>query len=261
MILVDSHCHLNMDILQQNLKQLVDDAAKNNVKVMQTVCTKIDDVPFLESIVSSYPNIFMSVGVHPNEVDISDVPSTAQLLSLAEKPKVIGLGETGLDYYHNNFQKNKQIESFLNHIECSRLTSLPLIIHCRDSEEDLIEILTSEMKKSPFTGVIHCFTGSDKLASCATDLGLYISLAGIITFKNANQLRETVKRISLDRILIETDSPYLAPVPMRGKVNQPAFVLHVAQFMADLFDLSLEDVANHTTSNFFKLFSKCDILK
>ncbi len=254
--IIDTHCHLDFPEIQQDFAGILERAKENGVFLMQTICTKMSEMPKLLEIAEKNPQIFASVGVHPNEVDSEKMVTTDELVSFTKHPKVIGLGETGLDHYYETAKKELQIESFRRHLEAARITQLPVIIHTRDAEEDTIRIVEEEMQKGEFKGLIHCFTSSYDLARKMLDLGLYISISGIITFKNAEDLRESVKKIPLNRILIETDSPYLAPVPKRGKNNEPAFVKHVGEFLAELRGINFEEFAEISTNNFFDLFSK-----
>lgn len=254
-ILVDSHCHLDMLAEKEDLEDIINRAKKFGVKYIQTICTTLDNFPKILKIAESFENVFASVGVHPNEVN--GIVTYKELIHLSNHPKVIGLGETGLDYYYQTSDKLDQIGCFKQHIlaaQCNK--TLPIIVHTRDAEEDTIDILTSEMRNSSFRGLIHCFTASKHFASKMLDIGMYISIAGIVTFKNADLLKEVVRFVPLDRLLIETNSPYLAPVPMRGKQNEPAFVKYVASCIADLKGAKLEEVTTVTTKNFFDLFSK-----
>ncbi|WPY00175.1 TatD family deoxyribonuclease [Candidatus Trichorickettsia mobilis] len=255
-MLVDSHCHLDLLVNKTNdsLSDIITRANKNGVNYMQTICTKLDDFPNILKIAEEFEAVYASVGVHPT--DAIDTLSYLDLIKLSEHVKVIGLGETGLDYYHDSTRKKQQKHSFLQHIIASQSNALPVIVHTREAEEDTIDIITTEMRNSPFPGLIHCFTASKHLAQKMLDLGMYISISGIITFKNADHLREIVKFLPLDRLLIETDSPYLAPVPMRSSVNEPSFVEFVATAIADLKNISKMELAQQTTDNFFKLFNK-----
>jgi TatD DNase family protein len=236
-----------------NIIARADDA---NVKYLQTICTRLDHFENILSIAKKYENVFASVGVHPSEVE--EVTPAKTLIDLAKDKKVIGLGETGLDYFYNKDAKhqNMQRESFGQHIIASQENNLPVIIHSRDAEDDMLNILKDGKNHKEFPGLIHCFTSSKEVAVKMLDLGMYISISGIVTFKNAVALQEAAKFIPLDRMLIETDSPYLAPVPKRGKTNEPSYTKYVAEFIADLKGISAEDVAGQTTDNFFKLFSK-----
>lgn len=255
MILVDSHCHLNKLAQTENLSDIIKRATDNGVQYLQTICTTFAEMQDILQIVEKYDNVFASCGVHPNDIQES-LPHHQTIIDYCLHPKIIGIGETGLDYYYQTVEKKKQIQSFQQHILASQQNGLPVIVHTREAEEDTIEIVSSEMKNAPFTGLIHCFTSSKDLAKKMLDLGIYISIAGIVTFKNAESLQEIVRYIPLDRLLIETDSPYLAPVPKRGKQNEPSFVVHVAEKIAELKNVSLESVATTTSSNFFSLFNK-----
>jgi TatD DNase family protein len=253
-MLIDSHCHLDMLEEKESLDEVVKRALLNNVKFMQTICTRLDKLPEIIKIAEKYDNVFASVGLHPNEVE--EITLSKDLIELASHPKIIGFGETGLDYYYSISKKDIQIASLIEHIVAAQQAKLPIIIHTRDADEDTIDILTKEMANSHYTGLIHCFTSSKHLAQKMLDIGIYISVSGIITFKNADSLREIIKFIPLDRLLIETDSPYLAPVPFRGKQNEPAFVKYVADEIAVIKGISGEEVAKVTSENFFHLFSK-----
>lgn len=254
-MLIDSHCHLNFPELKANLPEVVKRAHVQGVNLMQTICTKISDLPEILAIADSYPNIYASVGVHPNEVQ-DDVITAHELISHAQHKKIIGIGETGLDFYYEKSDRNKQIESFIAHIEAARVTSLPLIVHTRNADFETIDILTKEMKKAPFKGLIHCFSTSREVAIKSIELGLYISISGIVTFKKSIELQDIVRDLPLSSLLIETDAPFLAPMPMRGKPNEPSYVRHTALFLAELQNISYEEVAKATTANFLQLFSK-----
>jgi TatD DNase family protein len=253
-MLIDSHCHLDMLEEKESLDEVINRAYLSNVKFMQTICTRLDRFPAIIKIAEKYDNVFASVGIHPNEV--AEITPSKALIELAKHPKVIGFGETGLDYYYNKSKKDVQIASLIEHIIAAQQAKLPIIIHTRDADQDTIEILSKEMSNYPYTGLIHCFTSSKYLATKMLDIGIYISVSGIITFKNADSLREIVKFVPLDKLLIETDSPYLSPVPLRGKQNEPAFVKYVASEIACIKEISEEEVANITSENFFQLFSK-----
>lgn len=255
-MLVDSHCHLNFPALKDNLTQVIQSALSNEVKVMQTICTQISDIPDILKIIETYKNIWGSIGIHPHHTD-TDSLLLSEIKEYVRHKKIIGIGETGLDYYYNNSDFANQKKSFVTHIQGSSETKLPIIIHTRNAEDDTADILSYEMKNNPFTGLLHCFTSSKKLAQHALDLGLYISISGICTFKNSQDLRDIIKYIPLDRLLIETDAPYLAPVPMRGKTNEPSFVKYVAQQVAAIHNIAYEQVCVSTTKNFFDLFKKC----
>lgn len=255
-MLVDSHCHLNYGNLSDDLNGVLSRAKDAGVGTMLAINARLKEYEDVRAIAEAHGHIWASTGVHPHEAEAEPDVELAALLERAAHPKTIGIGETGLDYYYEYAPREAQKRNFRTHIEASRETGLPLIVHTRDAEEDTVAILTEEMGKGAFPGVIHCFTASREFAEFALSIGFYISISGIVTFKSARDLQETAKNIPLDRLLIETDAPYLAPVPMRGKVCEPAFVRHTAQFLADLKGISLEELADKTSDNFFSLFSK-----
>ncbi len=253
-MLVDSHCHLNFPDFKDDLADVVERARQNGIGVMLTINTKLSESRQVQEIAEQYPNIYCTVGVHPHEAETyASADLEAQLKALACHPKVIGIGETGLDYYYNHSPRDPQIFSFERHIEAAIALDLPLIIHTREADEDTLMCL----RKYPNArGVFHCFSGSEALAHAALDLGYSISFSGIITFKKADDLRKIVKDVPLDRMLVETDAPYLAPVPHRGKRNEPAFTRHTAATVAEIKGIPFEEVAEVTTKNFFNLFTK-----
>lgn len=255
--IVDTHCHL--DLIEEkgiNLEEILQNCQKNNVKILQTISTKFSNYEKLSKYTKKHDNIFMSVGLHPCNVSLDEYKNHEEIIELCRSDsKIIGIGETGLDYYHDIGQINLQKKSFLQHILASHLNKLPVIIHSRNADKDMAEILQSEIKNNHFPALLHCFSSSKELAMKALDLGVYISIAGIVTFKNAQDLQDIVKMIPLEYLLLETDSPYLAPSPFRGSINQPAYTLHVAQFIATLKNINLEKVINQTTCNFFKIFN------
>jgi len=256
-MLVDSHCHLEYDVFKEDFAEILLRAKENGVGCLQTISTKITEFSRLKAIIEAYPQIYASIGIHPHEVENHPETTVQDLLEYTKHPKVIGIGETGLDLYYEHSPIAKQQEYFLRHIEAGNISGLPLIIHTRDADDLTIEILKEARKKSSFTGLIHCFSSENLLfAKECLDLGLYISISGIVTFKKAVSLKEIVKYVPLDRLLVETDSPYLAPEPYRGKRNEPSFVKRVAETIADIKDISYQEVEKVTTDNFFKLFSK-----
>ncbi len=256
MYIIDSHCHLNLGHLATDIPGVLARADQANVKLVLTVCTKVSDAAALKDITEKHDNVYCSIGVHPHEVEQEGVIPVDRLIELTMHPKVIGIGETGLDYYYEHSNRVVQRESLINHIAAARVTGLPIIIHNRSSDQDMIEILRTEMAKGVFTGVLHCFSSSAELAAVALELGMYISISGIVTFKSAQDLRAIVKTLPLERLLVETDSPYLAPEPQRGTKNEPAFIKHTVEYLAVLLDKNPEEIANITTENFFKLFQK-----
>jgi TatD DNase family protein len=255
-MLVDSHCHLNFPELQNQITTILDNANNADVKHLLTVCTKLNEFPDILKLSQDHPNISCSVGIHPNDAKTFSQNDISYINDAVKSNKVVAIGETGLDYYYENSDRQKQQESFKAHINIAQKSKLPIIIHTRDAEVDTQKILTEQMQQQEFTGVMHCFTSSYDLAKASLDLGMYISISGIVTFKNAEDLRQTVKKIPLDRLLIETDSPYLAPVPKRGKTNEPAYVKYVAEFLANYLGKDYEEFSNITTNNFYKLFNK-----
>lgn len=254
--LIDTHCHLNLGHLKGDEDEIVKRATENGVKYLHTICTRLEEFEEIKSIAYKFPNVYCSVGVHPCNVDETNIPTPENLSKLSKDPKVISFGETGLDYYHPGFDKESQKQSFVNHILASHSEKLPIIVHTREAGDDSIEILTNEMKNNPFTGIIHCFTEEYEFAKKALDLGMYISVAGVVTFKNATKLQETISKLPIDRLLVETDAPYLAPMPMRGKPNEPSYVKFTAGFLSSLLGIPEEIILEETTENAKAIFSK-----
>ena len=255
-MLVDSHCHLDYLDKDGDLDAVLERARAAGVERLVTIGTKLSTFPAVLAIAERYDQVTCSVGVHPHEAAAEGQSGPDRLIALAGHPKVVGIGESGLDYHYENSPREAQRESFLAHIAAARATGLPLIVHTRDADGDTAAILRDEYAKAPFRGVLHCFTAGPELAAAALEIGFYISLAGVVTFKKSEALRETVREVPLDRLLVETDSPYLAPVPMRGKRNEPAYVAHTAKALADLLELSPKVVAEVTGKNFGTLFGK-----
>lgn len=254
---VDSHCHINFPELYQNIDSILSKMSSNKVTHALCVSVTLDKLPDIFKIANTYAHIFASVGVHPDYEDIEE-PSVEELCRLAKENKVVAIGETGLDYFRVQGDLTWQRDRFRTHIKAAILSNLPLIIHTRNAAEDTLKIMREE-GANQVGGVMHCFTESLDVALEAIKLNFYISFSGIVTFKNAIDLKEVVKAIPLDCMLIETDSPYLAPVPYRGKINDPSNVIHIAEEIAKLKNISVEEVGQVTTQNFFKLFSKCRI--
>lgn len=257
-MLVDSHCHLDFPEFASELDDVVARAREAGVGVCVTIGTTLKGFERVRSIAGQFPNIYCSAGIHPHEAAAEPLADPAPLLERAAQPKVVGIGETGLDYYYEHSPKDAQIANFRHHIAAARETGLPLIVHTRDAEDDTISILSEEMGKGAFTGLIHCFTGSPRLAAAAVDLGLSISVSGIATFKKSGELRDTLCRVPLDRLLVETDAPYLAPMPHRGKRNEPAFAVNTAKVLAELKGIGFDELADITTNNFFRLFTRAE---
>jgi TatD DNase family protein len=256
MKLIDSHCHLNYDGLAERQEEVLAAARARGVGGFLNISTRQHEWGEVVGAAERYPDVWASVGVHPHEADAHPDLGAAALVEAAAHPRVIAIGECGLDYYYDKSDRAAQRERFQAHIEGARQTGLPLVVHTRDAEEDTAEILTREVGKGGVAGVLHCFTGSAELARTALDLGFYLSISGIVTFKNARDLQDIAKTIPQDRLLVETDSPFLAPVPHRGQTCEPAFVADTAAFLSDLRDEPLDELAAATTANFFRLFGK-----
>jgi len=253
---VDSHCHLNYKGLIERQSEVIEAARARGVSTMLNISTRESEWDAIIATAESEADIWASVGIHPHEADAHPDIDTVKLVAKSDHSRVVAIGETGLDYYYEHSDREQQKTSFRAHIAACRETGLPLIVHTRDAEEDTTEILAEEMGKGPYKGVIHCFTASQGFADIALELGFYISISGIVTFKNAKDLQATAARLPKDRLLIETDSPFLAPVPNRGKPCEPAFVVDTATFLADLRGETVEELASYTTHNFHTLFDK-----
>ena len=255
-MLVDSHCHLDFPEFAPELAAVVKRAHDAGVGICVSIGTRIDGFSRVREIAERFENVWCSVGVHPHEAEKELLADPSFLIEAARHPKVVGIGETGLDFYYEHSPRAQQVENFRTHISAARATGLPVIVHTRDADNETIDILRDEMKNSPFTGLIHCFTGTRRLAEAAVELGLYISASGIATFKKSDELRSVLKDVPLDRLLVETDAPYLAPMPNRGKRNEPAFVTYTAAVLAAVKDVSPKELDDATTANFLRLFTK-----
>ncbi len=256
MRLIDSHCHLNYPGLAERQDEVLTAARARGIGGFLNISTRQKEWSDVVGVAERHDDVWATIGVHPHEADAHPDLGAAALVEAAAHPRVIAIGECGLDYYYDKSDRAAQRERFQAHIEAARATGLPLVVHTRDAEDDTAEILAREVGKGGVTGVLHCFTGSAELARKALDLGFYVSMSGIVTFKNAQDLQQTARTIPLDRLLVETDSPFLAPVPNRGKTCEPAFVADTAAFLSDLRDEPLDELAEATSANFFKLFSK-----
>ncbi len=255
-MLVDSHCHLDFPEYAGSVEGVVQRARAAGVGVCVSIGTELARFPGVRKVAEQFPDVWCSVGVHPHEAEKELLSDPAPLLAEAAHPKVVGIGETGLDYYYEHAPREAQKKNFRAHIAAGRTAGLPVIVHTRDADDDTIALLEEEMAAGPFTGLIHCFTGTQTLADAALKLGLYISVSGIATFKNSQALRDVLKTVPLDRLLVETDAPFLSPMPHRGKTNEPAFVVHTAKMLAELKGVSEAELAAATTDNFFRLFPK-----
>ncbi|WP_319414431.1 TatD family hydrolase [uncultured Cohaesibacter sp.] len=255
-MLVDSHCHLDFPDFQEELDDVVRRASLAGVSHMVTICTRIRKFDEIKAIAEHYDNIFCSVGTHPHNADEELDYSAEDIAKLAEHPKCVAIGEVGLDYFYDNAPREAQAEGFRRHIKAARMTGLPLCIHTRDAEDDTIAILKEGMEEGAFPALLHCYSSNRELAMRGLEMGLYVSLSGILTFKRSQEIRDTIKDVPLDRLLVETDAPYLAPMPYRGKRNEPSYVVNTAQVLAEVKGVSLEEISQITTDNFFRLFSK-----
>jgi TatD DNase family protein len=253
---VDSHCHLNYKGLIEQQADVLTRARDSGVSAMLNISTREREWDDVIGLAEQEKDVWASVGIHPHEADQHVGMDCAKLVAKSAHPRVVAIGETGLDYYYDKSDRAQQCTGFREHIKASRQTGLPIIIHTRDAEADTAAILTEEMREGAFSGVIHCFTASAEFARIALDLGLYISLSGIVTFKNAKDLQDVAKWLPADRLLVETDAPFLAPIPHRGRTGEPAFVADTARFVAQLRDVPPETLAQQTSDNFYDLFTK-----
>ena len=255
-ILVDHHCHLDFPQFADDLDGLIERAHNNGISGMVTISTRIRELDRLLKIAETYPSVFCSVGTHPHCADEElDIP-VAEIISLSQHPKVVAIGEAGLDYYYQHSSREGQAEGFRRHISAARETGLPLEIHARDADEDTATILKDEYAKGPFKAILHCYTGGPELAKTAVDLGMIVSFTGVVTFKKSDALREIAASVPLDQLLVETDAPYLAPMPYRGKTNEPAYVRYTAETLASVKNVTVEELAEATTENFLRYFDK-----
>ncbi len=255
-MLVDSHCHLDFPDFVNELDAVVARARAAGIERMVTISTRVKRLPELTAITERFPEVYCSVGTHPHNAHEELDVTADDLVAYTKSPKIVALGEAGLDYHYDNSPRDAQERGFRNHIAAARETGLPLVIHTREADADAARILEEETGKGAFPAVLHCFTGGPDLARRAIALGLYISFTGILTFKNSVALREIAASLPADRILVETDAPYLAPGKFRGKRNEPAFVVETAKVLAETRGVTLDEIAQQTTANFFRLFSK-----
>jgi TatD DNase family protein len=255
-MLIDSHCHLEGDSFAAEGEAVIERARAAGVGGCVTIGTRLATFPKTLAVAERFDHIWCTVGSHPEYAAEEALDDPGRLLALCGHPKVVGIGETGLDYFYKPYPRERQILNFRSHIAAARESGLPLVVHTRDAEDDTMSILEEETAKGAFTGVLHCFSGTKKLAAAGLKLGFYVSASGILTFKNAAALREVFSGVPLDRLLVETDAPYLAPVPHRGKRNEPSFVVRTAAVLAELKGVGVEEIAHVTTENFFRLFAK-----
>ena len=255
-MLVDSHCHLDFPDFADELDAVVARAEAADVKRIITISTRVKRVDGLRAIAERFPNVYFSVGTHPHQADEEDGIPAEELIELSHHPKAVAFGEAGLDYFYKNSSPEAQARGFRAHIAAARETGLPLVIHTREADYDCGRILDEEMEKGPFRAVLHCYTGGRELAMKAVAHGLYVSFTGILTFKNSQNVRDVAAEIPLDRIMVETDAPFLAPGKYRGKRNEPSFVTETAKALAELRGVSFEEISGQTTENFFRFFDK-----
>ena len=254
-MITDSHCHLDYSILYNELDTVINRAIKNDVKLFLTICTTLESYKKIKLIIDKYKNIYGTFGIHPHETkNYKNINSDLIIKYKKENKKIIGIGESGLDYYYNHSDKNTQKEFFIQHIDAAKKLDVPLIVHSRNAELDTYDILKNNMKDKKLKVIIHCFTGSKDFAQKLIKIGCYISVSGIITFKNSNELIEAISSIPINKLLVETDSPYLAPMPNRGKNNEPSFITHTIEKLSIIKNLDKKNVIENTTNNFKKLF-------
>ena len=254
-MIIDSHCHLDYSNLYNQLDDVIKRAEYNQVKYLLTICTTLESFEKIKLIVKKYKNIYGTIGIHPHETKKNTNVDSKFIFKLKSKyKKIIGIGETGLDFYYNHSDKKIQKKSFVEHISAASQLNIPVIVHSRNAETDTYEIIKSEKKNSNLKVLIHCFTGSKDFAKKLIDINCHISVSGIITFKNSTELTDTVSSIPIENLLVETDSPYLAPVPYRGKSNEPSYVVHVVKKLSQIKNVSKEYIMSNTTRNFKKLF-------
>jgi TatD DNase family protein len=255
-MLIDTHCHLDFPDFEAERDDIVARAHAAGVKQMITISTRVKKFPTILAIAEKYPSVFCSVGTHPHNADEElDIP-VSELVALSQHPRVVAIGEAGLDYFYDNAPRDAQKIGLVNHIAAARETGLPLVIHSRSADEDMAAILTAETGKGAFPFLLHCFSSGPELARIGVELGGYVSFSGILTFPKSEELREIAKTVPLERMLVETDAPYLAPKPFRGKRNEPAYVAHTAAVLAETIGVSVDEIARITTENAFRIFSK-----
>ena len=255
-MLVDSHCHLDFKDFEGELDDVVARASEAGVGTMVSISTHLSKFGGVKAVAERFDNVWCSVGIHPHQAGEEGVDTPDRLIELAAHPRVVGIGESGLDYFYDRSPRDRQQISFRAHIAAARETGLPLIVHARDADDDAAAIMRGEMEQGAYTAVMHCFSSGRALAEAALDMGMYISFSGILTFRNAEELRNIARDVPEDRILVETDSPFLAPIPNRGKRNEPAFVAQTAAVLAEVRGMDRDRLETVTTDNFFRLFSR-----
>jgi len=255
-MLVDSHCHLDFPELSSRLPTVLSSAARAGVGRMVTISTSVRRAETYRALAEAHPEVFCTVGTHPHNAGVEPDIGSEEIVRLSNHPRCIAIGESGLDYFYDKSPREVQKRVFRTHIAAARETGLPLVIHARDADDDMIEILTDEMRAGRYHAVLHCFSSGAELARVGVELGLYVSFSGILTFKKSNEIRKVAAAVPRDRLLVETDAPYLAPDPHRGRANEPAYVAHTARVLAEAVGVSDEEAARITTENFYRLFRK-----
>ncbi len=255
-MIVDSHCHLNYGTMMEDMDGVMARAKEAGVETMLAINARLSEYDAVLALAEEYDHVFATVGSHPHEAEKEPDVQATDLIEKAQHKKIVAIGESGLDFYYEYAPREMQAANFRAHITAARETGLPLIVHARDADDECLEILRDEMGKGAYPAVIHCFTASRAFAVASLDLGFYISISGIVTFNSAKDLQETAKIIPMDRLLIETDAPYLSPVPKRGRPNEPSYVKYTAKFLSELLEIPYEALAKATTDNFYNLFTK-----
>lgn len=255
-LLIDSHCHLDFPDFAEEREAIIQRARQAGVGLMLTISTRLDQFDRVLAVAEAYPDVYCTVGIHPHEADDHVDVAAAKLVELTRHPKVVGIGETGLDYFYEHSDREAQKTCFLAHIQAARETGLPVVIHTRDADEDTAAIIEAEMAKGRFKGLLHCFSSGHALAELAVKHDMMVSFSGILTFNKAREVQHSAQTLPLNHVLVETDAPYLAPVPLRGKRNEPSYVVHTAAFLAKLKQIGIAEVTEATTANFLRLFGK-----
>lgn len=255
-LLIDSHCHLDFEDFAAERDSVIQRARQAGVGLMLTISTRLDQFDRVLAVAESYPDVYCTVGIHPHEASDHVDVDAARLIELTRHPKVVGIGETGLDYFYEHSDRESQKHCFLAHIAAARETGLPVVIHTRDADDDTAAILEAEMAKGKFKGLLHCFSSGHALAELAVKHDMMVSFSGILTFNKARGVQDSAQALPVANLLVETDAPYLAPVPLRGKRNEPSYVVHTAAFLAKLKNLSVAEITEQTTENFLRLFDK-----
>lgn len=259
-MLIDSHCHLDFPDLHNRLPGIIQAANAAGVRRLVTISTYVERFATYRALAEAHDNVFFTIGTHPHNAAAEPDTAVAQLVELSRHPRCIAIGETGLDYYYDKSPREVQQRVFRTHIAAARETGLPLVIHARDADDDMISILSEEMDKGRYKAVLHCFSSGQELAQVGVGLGFYVSFSGILTFKKSDVIRQIASAVPRDRLLVETDAPYLAPEPHRGHTNEPAYVTHTARVLAGVIGASEDELAQITTDNFYRLFSKAAVL-